>query len=233
MRSQHIIRSIALGGIVLLTVLGTLHPAGAETEEKKKLAETRAREIEAFYPEIIANLNAGHFDPAREMIRKAISYEPENPLHYYNLACIEARAGNPSIALSALQNSVDLGFNDIELVNKDTDLDSIRKDPAFRKMYQVIANNNLANKEGGPEVAEVYKNEEEKGPVVTVHLAALGDQKIAVIKEVRAALPNLGLKDAKDLVEKAPVDLAKNFPKDQAETLKQKLEAVGATVEIK
>jgi large subunit ribosomal protein L7/L12 len=187
-----------------------------------------------FYPEIIANINSGNFDTAREMIRKAISWEPENALHYYNLACIEARAGNSAIALSALQNSVDLGFNDIELINKDTDLDSIRKDPAFRKMYQIIASNNLANKvNGGPEVAEIYKLEKEKGPVVTVHLVSLGDQKIAVIKEVRAAIPNLGLKDAKDLVEKAPVNIAENFPKDQAETLKLKLEAVGAKVEIK
>ena len=65
-----------------------------------------------------------------------------------------------------------------------------------------------------------------------VVLAAVGDKKINVIKEVRAAT-GLGLKEAKDLVEGAPKDVKDGVTKQEAEDLKGKLEAVGATVEVK
>ena len=66
----------------------------------------------------------------------------------------------------------------------------------------------------------------------TVMLATIGDKKIEVIKEVRAAT-GLGLKEAKDLVEGAPKAVKENLPKDQAEETKKKLEAVGAKVTLK
>jgi len=65
-----------------------------------------------------------------------------------------------------------------------------------------------------------------------VVLAAVGDKKINVIKEVRAAT-GLGLKEAKDLVEAAPKAIKEGASKDEAEALKKKLEEVGATVELK
>jgi large subunit ribosomal protein L7/L12 len=65
-----------------------------------------------------------------------------------------------------------------------------------------------------------------------VILAAMGPNKIAVIKEVRA-ITGLGLKDAKDLVEGAPKAVKEGIPKDQAAEIKEKLEAAGATVEVK
>ena len=65
-----------------------------------------------------------------------------------------------------------------------------------------------------------------------VVLVAFGEKKINVIKEVRAAT-GLGLKEAKDLVEAAPTAVKEEVSKDEAEELKGKLEAVGATVEIK
>ena len=65
-----------------------------------------------------------------------------------------------------------------------------------------------------------------------VVLAAAGDKKINVIKEVRA-ITGLGLKEAKDLVEGAPKPLKEGVSKDEAAKLKEKLEAAGATVEIK
>ncbi len=67
----------------------------------------------------------------------------------------------------------------------------------------------------------------------TVVLAASGDQKINVIKAVREARPDLGLKEAKDLVDGAPKNVMENAPKADAEAAKAKLEAVGATVELK
>jgi large subunit ribosomal protein L7/L12 len=65
-----------------------------------------------------------------------------------------------------------------------------------------------------------------------VVLAAAGDKKIEVIKEVRA-ITGLGLKEAKDLVEGAPKTLKEGIAKADAEEMKKKLEAVGAKVEIK
>jgi large subunit ribosomal protein L7/L12 len=66
----------------------------------------------------------------------------------------------------------------------------------------------------------------------TVVLAAAGDKKIEVIKEVRA-ITGLGLKEAKDLVEGAPKTLKEGVNKADSEEMKKKLEAVGAKVEIK
>jgi large subunit ribosomal protein L7/L12 len=65
-----------------------------------------------------------------------------------------------------------------------------------------------------------------------VILATAGDKKIQVIKEVRA-LTNLGLKEAKDLVDSAPKPVLERVPKEQADQAKEKLEAAGASVEVK
>ena len=66
----------------------------------------------------------------------------------------------------------------------------------------------------------------------TVFLTAAGAQKINVIKEVRA-VTNLGLKEAKDLVEGAPKPVKEGVSKDEAEKIKKQLESAGATVELK
>ena len=66
----------------------------------------------------------------------------------------------------------------------------------------------------------------------TVVLAAAGDKKIEVIKEVRA-LTGLGLKEAKDLVEGAPKPVKEGVAKDEAEKIKAQLEKAGAKVELK
>lgn len=65
-----------------------------------------------------------------------------------------------------------------------------------------------------------------------VVLAAVGDKKIQVIKEVRA-ITGLGLKEAKALVEEAPKPVKEGVVKEEAEKMKEQLESAGATVEIK
>ena len=65
-----------------------------------------------------------------------------------------------------------------------------------------------------------------------VILASIGEKKINVIKEVRAAT-SLGLKEAKDLVESAPATVKEGVKKEEAEAFKKKLEEAGATVELK
>lgn len=78
---------------------------------------------------------------------------------------------------------------------------------------------------GGEEAAE------EKSSFDVV-LKEIGGNKIAVIKEVRA-VAGLGLKEAKELVDKAPQPVKEGCSKEEAEELKEKLEATGATIELK
>ncbi len=73
---------------------------------------------------------------------------------------------------------------------------------------------------------------EEGKDAYTVHLVSAGEQKIAVMKIVKEVLA-LGLKDAKDLVDGAPVDLKAGVKKAEAEELKKKIEEAGGKVELK
>ncbi len=77
--------------------------------------------------------------------------------------------------------------------------------------------------------AEVVEEQTE----FTVVLTGAGEKKINVIKEVRSIRPDLGLKEAKDLVEGAPQNIKENISKQEAADLKAKLEAVGASVQVK
>ncbi|MCF6293292.1 MAG: 50S ribosomal protein L7/L12 [Robiginitomaculum sp.] len=85
----------------------------------------------------------------------------------------------------------------------------------------------VAAASGGGEAAAAEEQTE-----FTVMLTSFGDKKIGVIKEIRA-ITGLGLKEAKDLVEAAPKAVKEGVSKDEAEELKTKIEATGATVEIK
>jgi large subunit ribosomal protein L7/L12 len=80
---------------------------------------------------------------------------------------------------------------------------------------------------GGDGAAEAEEQSE-----FDVILAEAGGEKIKVIKEVRA-LTQLGLKEAKDLVDNAPKPVLEKVPKEQADKAKEQLEGVGATVEVK
>ena len=79
---------------------------------------------------------------------------------------------------------------------------------------------------GGEAAVEEVKTE------FDVVLTAIGEKKINVIKEVRA-ITGLGLKEAKEFVESAPKTVKEGIPQEEADALKAKLEAVGATAEIK
>ena len=82
---------------------------------------------------------------------------------------------------------------------------------------------------GGAAPAEAAEEQTE----FTVVLTAGGDKKINVIKEVRSVRPDLGLKEAKDLVEGAPQNVKENVSKQEAEEVKKKLEEAGASDTIK
>jgi large subunit ribosomal protein L7/L12 len=82
---------------------------------------------------------------------------------------------------------------------------------------------------GGAAPAAVVEEQTE----FTVILTAGGDKKINVIKEVRSIRSDLGLKEAKDLVDGAPQNVKENISKQEAEEIKKKLEAAGASVQVK
>ena len=83
-----------------------------------------------------------------------------------------------------------------------------------------------------PGAAAGAAEEEEEKTSFSVVLTGAGANKIAVIKEIRA-ITELGLKEAKELVDSAPKPVKENIPKEEAEEIKKKIEAAGGTVELK
>ena len=74
--------------------------------------------------------------------------------------------------------------------------------------------------------------EEEEKSAYNIVLTSAGSNKIGVIKAIREVLPDLGLKEAKDMAEGAPIAVKENVKKEEAEAAKEKLVAAGATVEL-
>lgn len=102
----------------------------------------------------------------------------------------------------------------------------------LEERFGVSAAAPIAVAAGGVAAGGADEEAEEKSSY-TVVLTGSGDQKIAVIKAVREINQNLGLKEAKDLVDTPPKELLKDVAKEDAEAAKAKLEAAGATVELK
>ncbi len=102
---------------------------------------------------------------------------------------------------------------------------------AIEDKFNVTAVAPVAVAAAVPGAAAVAEVEEEQTEFEVV-LKEVGSQKINVIKVVRAAT-NLGLKEAKDLVDNAPNPIKEGVSKEEAEGLKKQLEEAGATVEIK
>lgn len=102
---------------------------------------------------------------------------------------------------------------------------------ALEKKFGVQAAPAVAMAPGAQSVAKEEQKEEKA--VVDLVLKSAGKNKINVIKTVRQVKPDLGLKEAKDLVESAPKVLLKEVKKEEAEEAKKKLEEAGAEVELK
>jgi large subunit ribosomal protein L7/L12 len=102
----------------------------------------------------------------------------------------------------------------------------------FEETFEVTAAAPVAMMASGGGAAAGAAAEEEEQTSFDVVLASAGEKKIQVIKEVRA-LTNLGLKEAKELVEGAPTPVLQGVDKAAANDAKEKLEAAGATIELK
>lgn len=103
----------------------------------------RAELIEAIYPVMIAALEARQFGRARNICDQVILWDPRNPVHHYNLACIEAQAGGTRIpyAFGALELAAALGFSDVEHLQTDPDLKPLRGDPRFAEVVRRMMHN--------------------------------------------------------------------------------------------
>src|SRR5580765_7558562 len=110
------------------------------------------------------------------------------------------------------------------------ELSELLKD--FEEKFGVTAAAPVAVAAAAPAGGGAAAAEEEEKDSFDVILTAAGDKKIQVIKEVRA-LTNLGLKEAKDLVDGAPKPVLEHVSKEDAEKAKAQLEEAGATVELK
>ncbi len=120
----------------------------------------------------------------------------------------------------------------LESIDVWTVLDVNKLVKGIEEKYGVSAAPTMAVGVGGAAPGAAGAAAAEEQTEFAVVLVGIGDKKIQVIKIVRE-LTGLGLKEAKDLVDGAPKPIKDGIPKDQAEEMKTKLEAVGATVEIK
>ena len=118
----------------------------------------------------------------------------------------------------------------VDELSKLTVLEAADLAKMLEEKWGVTAAAAVAVAAGGPAGAGAAAAEEKTE--FTVMLAAIGDKKIEVIKEVRA-LTGLGLKEAKDLVEAAPKAVKEGVNKEEADKIKTTLEKVGAKVELK
>jgi hypothetical protein len=127
---------IALAGLAAVT------PGRAQNNPAE-----RAELIEAIYPVMIAALEAKQFGRARNICDQVILWDPQNPVHHYNLACIEAQAGGNRIphAFGALELAAALGFSDVGHLQADPDLKPLRGDPRFAEIVRRMAHNASAD----------------------------------------------------------------------------------------
>ncbi len=107
---------------------------------------SRRAAIEAIYPLMIQALETKNYGRARNICDQAIAWEPQNPLHHYNLACIEAQVGGPRlpVAIGALRLAVALGFDDAAHLQSDPDLEPLHGDLQFAEIIRNVAHNATA-----------------------------------------------------------------------------------------
>ena len=123
--------------------------------------------------------------------------------------------------------------NLVEELSKLTVLEAAELSKLLEEKWGVSAAAPVAVAAAGGGAAAPAAEAAEEQTEFTVVLTAGGDKKINVIKEVRSVRPDLGLKEAKDLVEAAPAPVKENVSKQEAEEIKKKLEEAGASVSIK
>ncbi|WP_165903620.1 tetratricopeptide repeat protein [Hymenobacter gummosus] len=126
------------GALLLAALLGS-RPLHAQSQSADAAAKHQA--VVAIYPVMLQAVQARNLTQARTLCQQAISYEPRDPTHRYNLACIEALSGAPDAAFAALNQATALGYADPSSLNTDADLAAVRTDARFATVLQAAARN--------------------------------------------------------------------------------------------
>jgi len=85
--------------------------------------------------------NAGRIDDGLRMDRRLVRLKPEHPVVHYNLACSLALKGRAKDALDSLEKAVELGYDDLQWMRDDPDLESLRNYPAYQRIIHKLENN--------------------------------------------------------------------------------------------
>jgi len=91
---------------------------------------------EAFFPLAEQYTNTGKYDKGLEIDLKLSRSCPDDNSVWYNLACSFSLCGKPSEAAAALEKAFELGFDDMELIASDSDLDNLRNEPVFKNLMK-------------------------------------------------------------------------------------------------
>jgi hypothetical protein len=128
--------------IVFALILG-LALGGFPSLRAQDDTASRRDAIAELYPVMIHALETKNFGRARNICDQVITWEPQNPVHHYNLACIEAQAGGTRLAYAfgALELAIALGFDDPDHLRADPDLAPLRSDPRFTELMRKTTNN--------------------------------------------------------------------------------------------
>jgi len=131
---------LLLSSVVALLVTALVGPA-PRTARAQDDAGSRRAAIDAMYPVMLLALEEKNFGRARNLCDQAIIWEPQNPVHHYNLACIEAQTGPNRLpqAMGELQLAIALGFNDPVHLQNDPDLAPLHDDPKFAELVRKVA----------------------------------------------------------------------------------------------
>ncbi|KAA9339569.1 hypothetical protein F0P96_02855 [Hymenobacter busanensis] len=125
--------------VVLL--FGALLVGSGQSSYAQTDADTKHQAVVAIYPLMLQAVQDRNLGNARTLCMQAIGYEPRDPTHRYNLACIESLAGNATAAFAALNQATALGYADARSLQTDADLAAVRPDARFAGIVQAATRN--------------------------------------------------------------------------------------------
>ena len=125
-------------GVLLL--IGATRPLRAQNQTPDAV---KHQAVINTYPNLMQALRTGDSNKARALCQQVINYEPRDPMHRYNMACIESLAGNATAGLAALHQANALGYADINGLRTDPDLALLRADKRFEEVLKATTRNAL------------------------------------------------------------------------------------------
>lgn len=111
----------------------TTRPAAATRPAKPDGADRAAR-IARLHGRAVALAEAGKYDQCKPVLERLLQLDPANKVAWYNLACAESRLGRPQRAIDHLRRAVSHGFSDFRHMQRDADLEAVRKSPAYQQL---------------------------------------------------------------------------------------------------